>query len=326
MQNMELSPSAAPRQFAGGFGNLNFLIQVDDEPMVLRRPPAGPLPPGANDMAREFKVLSRLWRAFPLAPRAKLFCDDHSVLGAPFFLMEYRPGLVVRSTLPRHLQQKSERLSEMMVATLADLHRIAPAEVDLADLGRPHGFLGRTAQGWIKRAAIATDAHPPAAARDLGNWLQRQKVPTGEITLLHNDFKLDNIILDPEHPTNPLAVIDWDMCTQGDPLFDLATLLSYWSEPGDPPAMLELKQMPTAEGGFLSRREVAEHYAQGTGADLSDFLFYRVLAMFKLGVVFLQLHARYRRGETQQPQFRRFDELAAGLLEFALDVARGSRF
>ncbi|MDH3673510.1 MAG: phosphotransferase family protein [Gammaproteobacteria bacterium] len=325
-QGVSLSTSTPPRQFAGGFGNLNFLIEVDHQPMVLRRPPPGPLPPGANDMAREFKVLSRLWRHFPLAPRATIFCDDNTVLGVPFFLMEYRPGLVVRSTLPVKLKGKEALLSEMMIATLADLHAIPPRQVDLEDLGHPDEFLDRAVQGWIKRAAVATNGNPPPAAIDLGRWLQNYRTPVSKVALLHNDFKLDNIILDPKHAGHPVAVIDWDMCTRGDPLFDLATLLSYWAEPDDPPAMRELKQMPTTNPGFLSRQEVAERYAQRTDLDLSEFLFYRVLAVFKLGVVFMQLHARYRRGETHEPRFGEFDKLANGLLGFALDVARGRGF
>lgn len=317
-----------PRQFAGGFGNLNYLITLDGKPAVLRRPPAGPLPPGGNDMTREHRVLSRLGRAFPLAPRTLHFSADESVLGAPFFIMEYRPGLVVHADLPEKLKDQGGALSHMLVDILSTLHAIDPVSVDLGDLGRPDGFLSRAVAGWIKRAGVAAadvydDGRPPAPAREVASWLEQQTIPKGDVTLLHNDFKLDNVILDPVAlPPKPIAVLDWDQCTRGDPLFDLATLLSYWTEPGDPPAMHQLHQMPSAAPGFLTRLEVVELYGRATGRDVSDFRFHRVLAMMKLGVIFLQLYARYKRGTTQDPRFAEMGRMGDGLFEFALDVAR----
>lgn len=324
----DFAPEPPPRQFAGGFGNLNYLIRLDGRSAVLRRPPAGPLPPGGNDMAREHRVLSRLGRAFPLAPRTLHFSDDESVLGAPFFIMEYRPGLVVRAELPPALAGEGAALSRMLVDILAQLHAIDPAAVDLGDLGRPDGFLDRAVAGWIKRCGVAAadvydDGRPPAPAREVASWLEAQTVPRGDVALLHNDFKLDNVILDPAGPPpRPIAVLDWDQCTRGDPLFDLATLLSYWTEPGDPPAMHELRQMPTAAPGFMSRREVVELYARTTGRDVSAFRFHRVLAIMKLGVIFLQLYARYKRGTTRDPRYQGLGRIGDGIFEFALDVAR----
>jgi len=328
VDGMELADDPAPKQFAGGFGNLNYLVVVDGTPTVLRRPPAGPLPPGGNDMGREYRVLSRLWQAFPLAPRAHHFCEDESVLGAPFFLMEYRPGLVVHDTLPGILASQGRALSEMMVEVLAAFHAVSPAEVDLDTLGRPDGFLSRAVAGWIKRCGVASadifdDRRPPAAAREVAAWLEAQPVPPGEVSLLHNDYKLNNIVLDPERPTRPIALLDWDMCTRGDPLFDLGTLLGYWTEAGDPPAMQKLNQMPTAEPGFLTRRQVVALYAERTGRDVSDFLFHQVLGMYKLGVVFLQLYARHCRGTTSDPRYARLGEIGTGIFDFAVDIMRG---
>ncbi len=325
---MALADDPPPRQFAGGFGNLNFLLGIDGGEIVLRRPPAGPLPPGGNDMGREYRVLSRLWRAFPLAPRALHFCDDDSVLGAPFFLMQYRPGIVVHDTLPPELAGQERALSEMMVDMLADFHAVDPAEVDLDTLGRPEGFLGRAVAGWTKRCGVASadiydDGRPPPAAREVADWLAAQPLPPGDVSLLHNDFKLNNIVLDPAAPTTPIALLDWDMCTRGDPLFDLGTLVSYWIEPGDPPDMFGLNQMPTAAGGFFSRAEVVAAYAARTGRDVSDFRFHHVLGSYKLGVVFLQLYARHCRGTTSDPRYARLGELGTGIFDFALDVARG---
>ncbi|WP_151445407.1 phosphotransferase family protein [Lacisediminimonas profundi] len=318
-QGMALDLSSPPRQFAGGFGNLNYLVRIDGADWVLRRPPPGDRVPGGNDMVREFGITSKLWRGFPLAPRAIHCCMDEAVLGAPFLIMEYRPGLVIGGQLPAdRALSLAERatIGNTLVQTLAQLHAVDARAVGLDKLGKPDGMLARMVEGWEKRANVAYGADTPAGIARTAAWL-RQRLPAQQQgpTLLHSDFKLDNVILDPV-TLAPCAVIDWDMSTRGDPLVDLATLLSYWSEAGDPPVMQQLNQMPTAEPGFPTRAEVAAMYARQTGRDLSGFGFYRVLCLFKLTVVFMQLHARYRRGEMVNERYRSFGPLAAGLLDF----------
>ncbi len=317
-----------PRQFAGGFGNLNYLIRLDGDWAVLRRPPPGPLPPGANDMARENRVIGGLSPILPLVPKNLHFCADETVLGRPFLIMDYRPGVVIRGAIPPRyaaVDGLGGRITDMLVDFLAALHAVDPAAAGLADLGRPEGFLDRAVAGWTKRAKVATDNDPPAVVGDIAAWLGGQRVVPQPPTLLHNDFKLDNMILDAD-TLDPVAVVDWDMGSRGDPLFDFATLLSYWVEADDPPAMHAINQMVTASPGFPRRAAVAETYARRTGRDLSDFRYYRVLAGFKLGVVFLQLHARFRRGETDDPRFADFGPTGEGLLVFAHDIAQGRVF
>jgi aminoglycoside phosphotransferase (APT) family kinase protein len=330
------APDPPPRQFTGGMGNLNFLVTLDGKQFVLRRPPEGPLPPGGNDMSREYRVLSRLWRAFPLAPRGLLFCDDASVLGAPFFVMEYRPGIVIRDELAPAIAARARELSEKLVGILADFHAVDPKAAGLDTLGNPEGFLKRAVEGWIKRCAVASgDVYPGMgphpAAREIGEWLARQTPPVGDVTLLHNDYKLNNIIWDAAAaeggPLTPVALLDWDMCTRGDPLFDLATLVGYWIEPADPKAMHEMGQMPTARApGWLDRRQVVELYAKKTGRDVSAFHFYRVLTAFKLYIIFLQIYARYCRGTTTDPRIKALGPTADGLVEFAYAIMRGRAF
>jgi aminoglycoside phosphotransferase (APT) family kinase protein len=316
---------APPRQFAGGFGNLNYLVELDGRPAVLRRPPPGPLPAGGNDMAREHRILSVLWRAYGLAPRSLFFCADPGVLGAPFQIIEYRAGLIIRDALPERLRGRDEAgaaLSEALVDALVALHAVDPAGIGLETLGRPEGFLARTLEGWARRgAAVAEPADPRLFSETLA-WLRAHVPPPSTPTLLHSDFKLDNVILDPARLV-PVAVIDWDMGTRGDPLWDLAVLLSYWTEPGDPDCMHRLRQMPTAAPGFWSRAETLAAYAGRSGRAVDDFAFYRVLSVFRSAVVFLQLFARYRRDPGVNAAFAAFDALGREMLDFAHEIARG---
>ena len=315
----------APTRFSGGLANRNYLIQLDTGPAVLRRPPPGPLPPGAHDMAREHRILSRLPDALPVAPRSLHLCEDRQVLGVPFQILEYRPGRIVRESLPHDLVGQGAMLSETLLETLAAVHAVDTAAVGLHELGRPDGFLVRAAAGWRRRGLAVAEPGTARLLEELGAWLDDNMAPDSSPTLLHNDFKLDNLILDPVG-LRPVALVDWDQGTRGDPLFDLATLLSYWTEAGDPEAMHELQQMPTAAPGFLTREQAARRYAEMTGRDLSRFRFHRVLGILKLGVIFLQLHALHLKGATSDPRYKRFGRVGTGVLEFAREVASGRVF
>ena len=326
-QQLRFDAEPAPRQFAGGFANLNYLIRIDGVEAVLRRPPMGPLPPGAYDMGRESKILSRLWERFALAPRALHLCLDVEVLGAPFQITEYRRGISFRDTLPAPLAGNAKvgaLLGKMMIEVLSELHSVDPAAVGLGELGKPQGFLERAVEGWLKRAHLAVDGWASVRTTqliaELSAWLRRHRVSDGAPVLLHNDFKLDNLLLNPDTLV-PVAVLDWDQGTRGDGLFDLATLLSYWTEAGDPEVMHRMQQMPTAQPGFPSRRQAAEAYARASGRDLSNIRFYRVLAQFKTAVIFQQLHARWRAGATQDARYAELGILAEDLLEFAHDIS-----
>lgn len=328
---MRLANDPPPRQFAGGLANLNYLLWIDGKPAVLRRPPLGRLPPGAYDMAREFRILSRLNAGFPLAPQGLHLCQDETVIGAAFQIAEYRHGVAVRGALPAAFAEISdvgERLADLLIDVLVRLHAVDPVCVGLEDLGRPEGFLQRCVEGWIKRATLSaegrerSDCHSLIA--DLSRWLRARQVVDGRASLIHNDLKLDNILLDAT-TLEPVAVLDWDQCTRGDSLFDLATTLSYCSEATDPPVMRRLGQMPSV-AGFPSRRALAERYAKLTHRDLSDFRYYRVLAIFKLAVIFQQLHQRHREGATNDPRYADFGAITDGVLEFAQLVARGELF
>ncbi|MCB1546960.1 MAG: phosphotransferase family protein [Hyphomicrobiaceae bacterium] len=322
-----LDLAVPPRQFAGGLGNLNYLLSIDGKPWVLRRPPLGPIPPGANDMAREHRVLSALSPHWSLVPTPLHMCTDPAVLGAPFLIMDYRPGLVIGGALPAalHTTKVGYDLSARLVELMAHLHSLDPERVGLASLGKPAGFLERAVAGWTKRADLTLDGSPrPAAMQSVVTWLTSRPAPAGHVTLLHNDLKLDNVVLDPRTLT-PRAVLDWDMGSRGDPLFDVATLLSYWTEAGDPPCMHRLAQMPTASAGFWTRAAVLAAYAGATGRDVADFGYYRILAMFKLAVVFLQLEARTRRGGPVDPRLAHVAGLGSELMAFTCELLDDTR-
>jgi aminoglycoside phosphotransferase (APT) family kinase protein len=323
-----LAADPPPRQFAGGLANLNYLIEFDGQQAVLRRPPMGDLPAGAYDMAREFRILSRLPDALPFIARGLYLCDDPSVMGQRFQIIEYRPGLVIREHVPPDLAGRPEigaRLSQVLLETMAAIHAVDTKAVGLDDLGRPEGFLARGVAGWRKRGLAAMQDGTETLHRDIGAWLEKHLVPDGPPALLHNDFKLNNMILDPNDFT-PRAVVDWDQGTRGDPLFDFATLLSYWVHADDPAAMHDMEQMPAVEAGLCPRQEAVAAYARISGRDMSDFVFYRVLAVYKLAVIFLQLGQRYRSGATQEPRYAPLTGIGTGIMEFAHDIAQGRAF
>lgn len=321
---LTLNTAFSPRQFAGGLANLNYLIQLRDSWAVLRRPPPGPLPPGANDMVREHHILSSLWRALPLAPRSLHLCTDTTLIGVPFQVLEFRSGLALRGATLAPLPQTFEtgaRLSAMLIEALAKVHAVDLNAVGLGALGRPEGFFRRQVLGWLRRAAEVASGSPPIAAQRIADWLQAYPTPQeGPPVLLHSDFKLDNLLLDP-HTLAATTLVDWDMGTRGPAMFDLATLLSYWTEPTDPDCMHRLAQMPTTLPGFMGREEAAHAYARLTGRPLGDMRAWRVLTILKLAVVFLQLHRRHVTGETTDSRYAAFGRLGEDLYSFALDVA-----
>ncbi|HET6184704.1 MAG TPA: phosphotransferase family protein [Acetobacteraceae bacterium] len=325
---LSLDADPPPRQFAGGLANLNYYVHIGGKPYVLRRPPLGELPAGSHDMAREHRILSRLAGALAVAPRSIFLCTDPSVIGAPFQILEYRAGRVIRERVPADLKDRpglGARLSEVVLTTLASIHAVDTGAIGLDDLGRPEGFLTRAVAGWRKRGWAAREEGTDALHAEIGAWLEQHAVPDGPPALLHNDFKLDNIILDPAD-LSAVAVLDWDQGTRGDPLFDFGTALSYWTEPGDPPAMFDMRQTPCVELGFPPRTEAVAAYARLIGRDMSDFLFHRVLSMYKLGVIFLQLGLRWRQGTTTDARYAPFSGIGTGIVAFTHDIARGRAF
>jgi aminoglycoside phosphotransferase (APT) family kinase protein len=314
-------------QFPGGHANLTYLLAYPEAEYVLRRPPLGPVAPGSHDMAREYRVLSRLWRSFPPAPRAFVLCEDKSVIGAPFFVMERRRGVVIRNVVPEQFgggvdQTANRKLSEVVIDTLADLHAVDPAQCGLEDLGQPAGFLHRQVQGWLERWQRARH-EDNAVADQVADWVADHLPSSPAPTLIHNDWRLDNMAVAFDDPGRCVAVYDWDMCTRGDPLADLGTLLAVWYEQGEVPATLN--PMPTTSPGFLTRGQALERYGLRTGRDLSGFNWYLVFGTWKLAVVLQQIFIRWLRGQTRDARFAEMGDAAKRLFELAAERSPSDR-
>jgi len=304
----------AVRQFGGGHANLTYLLQYGDQEYVLRRPPLGPVAATAHDMGREYRVLSVLHRVYPLAPRAFHYCEDPAVIGAPFFVMERRRGTVVRFAVPPEFgggddPTANRRMSEALIDALADLHQADYRAIGLDTLGKPEGFLRRQIDGWAQRYDRSHTRDLPVVT-ELVEWLRSEQPPSPPATLLHNDWRLDNIMLDSADPGRVVAVFDWDMCTLGDPLADLGTLLSSWREAGEEMAGMTAGSMPSTVPGFLTRREAVERYGRRRGVDVSTAPYYYVFGMFKIAVVLQQIYHRYHIGQTKDQRFAILDQVA----------------
>lgn len=312
-------------QFPHGHSNLTYLLRFDGVEYVLRRPPLGPVAPTAHDMSREYRVLSAVWRPLPVAPRPLLLCEDASVIGGTFYVMERRRGIVIREALPPELRDDLSlrgRVSEAAVDTLAKLHRLDWKAVGLG--GRPMGYLERQVRGWAERYDRAKTRDIPEV-RELERWLAARMPAPGPPALLHNDFKFDNLMLDAADPTRVVAVLDWEMAAIGEPLADLGGFLAYWPERADPPARREVVGDVTTYPGFLTRAELVERYQSLTGLDISNVRFYEVFGLYKLAVIVQQIYSRYHRGQTQDERFAVFEDRVVGLAEAACDIAWGKR-
>lgn len=302
-------------QFPKGFSNLTYLLKLGDRQLVLRRPPFGANIKSAHDMGREYKILKALSKTYAKAPLPYFYTEDEAVIGAPFYVMERVQGVILRPKMPKEMHPAADTMHEVangLIDTFVELHEVDYQAVGLGDLGRPEGYVERQIQGWTKRYFKSKTDEIPALEK-AAEWLNDHIPQESDAALIHNDFKYDNIVLKADDWTKVLAVLDWEMSTLGDPLMDLGTSIGYWVNQNDPEWLQKLALSPTTLPGNPSRGEVVERYAQKSGRDVGNIVFYYVYGLFKIAVIVQQIYYRYKKGYTQDQRFANLIDAVRGL-------------
>ena len=310
-------------QFPGGASNLTYLLEYPGQEFVLRRPPFGHKAKSAHDMGREYRILNQLKDGFPYCPKAYVHCTDESVIGAEFYVMERVNGIILRSDLPTELgldATKTEALCKSFIDKFVELHQVDYAACGLADLGKPEGYVARQIRGWSDRyeKALTPDAPKWEAVRA---WLN-DKMPADSPTssIVHNDYRFDNVILDPHNPMQIIGVLDWELTTLGDPLMDLGNTLAYWIEAADPAPVQLMRRQPSNAPGMLTRRQFVDYYAERSGIQIDNFDFYYTYGLFRLAGIVQQIYYRFFHGQTQDKRFAQFIHMNTLLEQMSLNV------
>jgi aminoglycoside phosphotransferase (APT) family kinase protein len=314
------------RQFPAGHSNLTYLVRFENRELVLRRPPTGRKPKSGHDMGREHRVLSALYGTFPYCPQPLLLCDDETIAGCPFHVMERLCGIVIRRDLPADLELSPAEVAtlfERLIDVLVELHAVDYRQVGLADFGKPEGYVARQVHGWTNRYRRARTPDVPDF-EPVMKWLADNMPPDGDRpSIIHNDFRLDNVVLDPNDPLRIIGVLDWEMATVGDPLMDLGSSLAYWVERDDPPEVQALRMMPSNVDGAPSRQRVVAMYAARSGLDVGAFDFYYCYGLFRVAVIMQQIYYRFYHAQTQDRRFAAFRDGVATLESTVRKVMEG---
>ncbi len=302
--HLPISHEISIHQFPSGYSNLTYLIQSGNDEFVLRKPPLGANIKTAHDMAREFNVLASLRKAGYLkSPEPVLLCEDELILGSKFYLMRRVQGVILRNRVPKDLKIEPSTfraLSTSAIDQLVHLHQLNIYSSGLDQLGKPEGYVLRQVEGWTRRYENS-QTDEITSLNETAEWMKKNLPVSSSVAFIHNDFKYDNLVLDPHDLTQVLAVLDWEMATVGDPLMDLGTTLSYWAEASDSDALkpFNLTWMP----GNLTRQEVLDYYQEKTAKSIDSIIFYYVFGSFKVAVICQQIYSRYKKGITQDPRF-----------------------
>tara|TARA_B110000211_G_C13995789_1_gene516124 strand:+ start:1 stop:981 length:981 start_codon:yes stop_codon:yes gene_type:complete len=297
-------------QFPSGYSNLTYLLKLGKKELVLRRPPHGAKIKSGHDMGREFRILSGLHPIYNKVPKSFLYCEDLTVIGAQFYIMERMEGVIFRGHTPKEQLPNPDQmrnLSKAFVSTLAEIHTLDYHAAGLETLGRPKGYIKRQIEGWTKRYINAKTDDFEAIEKTY-TWLNKN-IPTQQRSaFIHNDFKYDNLILSQDGSFDIKGILDWEMSTLGDPLMDLGTTLGYWIQESDPDFMKENNMNITLAKGNLTRSELVEHYAKKSNIEMDNIPFYYVFGLFKIAVIIQQIYFRYKNGFTTDERFKNLNQ------------------
>jgi aminoglycoside phosphotransferase (APT) family kinase protein len=317
--NDDLVGTPEVTQFPGGASNLTYQLRYPSRDLILRRPPSGVKAKGAHDMAREYRIQAGLAGVFPLVPTMVALCDDASVIGTEFYVMQRVDGIIPRRDFPPGVelsQDATRALCTNALDVLIDLHRVDVDATPLAEMNKGPGYVRRQVDGWSTRYRNAhTDDAPDGEA--VMAWLASHQPADVDNCLIHNDFRFDNLVLDKDDPTRPVGVLDWEMATVGDPLMDLGGTLSYWVQDDDDEFFRQFRRQPTHLPGMLSRAEVVDYYCERMGYSLTpeQWRFYEVFGLFRLAVIAQQIYYRYFHQQTTNEAYALFGPAAQHLAQ-----------
>ena len=314
-------------QFPGGASNLTYLLEYPQQEFVLRRPPFGHKAKSAHDMGREYRILNQLNAGFPYCPKAYVHCTDESVIGSEFYVMERVNGIILRADLPAELNfspAQTTQLCKSFIDKLVELHNVDYQACGLGDLGKPEGYVARQISGWSDRYEKALTPDAPLWT-EVKAWLN-EKMPADhpKSAIVHNDYRFDNVILDPRDPQRIIGVLDWELTTLGDPLMDLGNTLAYWIEAADPAPVQLMRRQPSNAPGMLTRQQFADYYAERAGIEIKSIDFYYTYGLFRLAGIVQQIYYRFFHGQTQDKRFAQFVQMNKLLEQMSLQVIKKS--
>lgn len=304
----EISGPVEVTQYSGGASNWTYRLKYENADLILRRPPNGTKAKSAHDMSREYHVQRALTEYYPVVPEMLLLCQDDSVIGCDFYVMKRIEGIIPRANLPKDINFDESQIQELcrnFIDKLIELHQVPYAGTDLEKLGKGDGYCHRQIEGWDSRYEKAKTLNVPSF-KYVRNWLKDHIPEDSKTCVIHNDWRFDNIILDPEDPTKIIGVLDWEMATLGDPLMDLGSALAYWVEDSDNAIFKATRRQPTHLKGMFTRAEIVEYYLNKTGLKTDNWTFYEVFGIFRLAVIAQQIYYRYYHKQTNNPAFKDF--------------------
>lgn len=327
-QGIDLEGEPEVTQFSGGASNWTYRLKYANRDLILRRPPKGTKAKSAHDMVREYKVQDALKSQYPVVPNMIALCTDDSVIGFDFYVMDRIEGIIPRANLPKDLTLTEQQVSELcqnVVDALINLHNVDYMQnPDLVALGKGEGYCQRQVMGWDKRYEQARTPDVPDFA-DVRDWLKANIPSDAKTSVIHNDWRFDNVILNPSNPTEIIGVLDWEMATLGDPLMDLGCALAYWIQADDNAVMKATRRQPTNLAGMMTRDEVVKYYLEKTGLKVTNWTFYEVFGIFRLAGIAQQIYYRYYHKQTDNPAFKDFGMIVNALHDRCVELINNQK-